>query len=148
VTEAPAGEAEPGGRRAVYHAQVRWSDPDLLGHVNHARYLSFFEDARMIVLAESPSGLVGSDGDRGYIAGRVAVDYLYPVEFRPGLTLRVETSVGHIGTSSWTFLAEMYDGELLAARSETVMVAYSYGQRRSRPLDADERSFWEKYQRR
>ena len=26
---------------------LRWSDPDLLGHVNHARALSLFEDARL-----------------------------------------------------------------------------------------------------
>ena len=38
---------------AVHEAQVRWSDPDRLGHVNHARYLSYFEDARMALLARS-----------------------------------------------------------------------------------------------
>ena len=42
--------------RAVHLAQVRWSDPDTMGHVNHARYLSYFEDARMALMATSPSG--------------------------------------------------------------------------------------------
>ena len=134
--------------RAVHLAQVRWSDPDTMGHVNHARYLSYFEDARMALMATSPSGLAGAPAgrghdDRGYIAARVAVDYVSAVEFTPGLTLRVETWVSRVGRSSWTLLAEMFDGDAVVARSECVIVAYSYEQRRSRPLDDDERTFWE-----
>ena len=128
--------------RAVHHAQVRWSDPDQLGHVNHARYLSYFEDARMELIGTSPSGLAGAPGDRGYIAARVAVDYLYPVEYRPGLSLRVETWVSRLGTSSWTLSQEMFDGEAPVARCECVLVAYSYADRGSRPLADDERAFW------
>lgn len=135
------------GSVAVYDAQVRWSDPDTMGHVNHARYLSYFEDARMTLLASSPSGLAGAADDRGYIAARVAIDYLAPVGFRPGLTLRVETTVGRIGTSSWTMNQQMYAGEQPVARCECVLVAYSYVEGRSRPLDDDERKFWSAYQR-
>src|SRR5690349_13387370 len=114
-----------------------------MGHVNHARYLSFFEDGRMAVLATSPSGLAGSKSDRGYIAARVAVDYVVAVEFTPGLTLRVETWVGRVGNRSWTLLAEMFDDDQVVARCECVIVAYSYAEGRSRPLDDDERAFWE-----
>jgi acyl-CoA thioester hydrolase len=135
------------GAVAVYHAQVRWSDPDTMGHVNHARYLSYFEDARMTLLASSPSGLAGAADDRGYIAARVAVEYLAPVAFTPGLTLRVETTIGHIGTSSWTMNQQMYDGEQLVSRCECVLVAYSYPDARSRPLDDEERKFWSAYLR-
>ena len=80
----------------------------------------------MALMATSPSGLAGSKTDRGYIAARVAVDYLAPVSFGPGLTLRVETWVGRVGTSSWTLLAELFDGDAVAARCECVIVAYSY----------------------
>jgi acyl-CoA thioester hydrolase len=132
---------------AVYHAQVRWSDPDTMGHINHARYLSYFEDARMHLLATSPSGLAGAPEDRGYIAARVAVEYLYPLQFRPGLTLRVQTWVTRIGTSSWTLQAELYDGEQPVARCESVLVAYSYAKGAARPLDEDEREFWARYRR-
>jgi acyl-CoA thioester hydrolase len=135
--------AAPTGKRELYQAQVRWSDPDQMGHINHARYLSYFEDARMQLLAASPSGLAGATGDRGYIAARVAVDYLYPVRYRDGLVLRVETWASRIGTSSWTVRAELYDGDLLAARCETVLVAYSYERSAKRPLDDDERAFWQ-----
>lgn len=126
-------------------AQVRWSDPDQLGHVNHARYLSYFEDARMTLLATAPAGMPGTPSDRGCIAARVAVDYAAPVEFRPGLTLRVETAVAAIGTSSWTLEQRMYDGDTFVARCECVLVAYSYADRKPRPLDDDERAFWQEH---
>lgn len=129
----------------VYQAQVRWSDADVMGHVNHARYLSFFEDARMTMLAGSPSGLAGAAGDRGYIAARVAVDYEFPATFRPGLMLRVETVISRIGATSWTFDQRMYDSMQPIARCECVLVAYSYSDQRPRPLAADEREFWARF---
>jgi acyl-CoA thioester hydrolase len=128
---------------AAYRAQVRWSDPDQLGHVNHARYLSYFEDARMVLLAGSPSGVPGTAGERGCIAARVAVDYAAPVTFRPGLTLLVTTSVAAIGTSSWTLDQRMHDGDTLVARCECVLVGYSYADAEPRPLDDDERAYWQ-----
>ena len=99
----------------------------------------------MDLLARSPSGIAGATLDRGYIAARVAVDYLYPVEFRPGLQLRVSTGVAHIGTTSWTLMAELHDDEreLLVARCEAVLVAYSYRDRAKRKLADDERAFWQ-----
>ena len=33
--------------RHEHPVQLRWSDPDSLGHVNHARALSLIEDARL-----------------------------------------------------------------------------------------------------
>lgn len=140
------GQADGHGRPAVYRAQVRWSDPDTLGHVNHARYLSYFEDARMDLLARSPTGLPGSGDDRGCIAARVAVDYRDQVRFSPGLTLRIDTRVARIGNSSWTLVHEMYDGDRHVASSECVLVAFAYGEGRPRPLAADEREFWGRYQ--
>ena len=148
MTDEPVADRPlDGDQPHVFHVQVRWSDPDTMGHINHSRYLSYFEDARMMMLASSPSGLAGASDDRGYIAARVCVDYLYPVEFRPGLLLRVETGVGRVGSSSWTLLAQMYDGEQAVARCEAVIVAYSYAKRASRPLDDDERDFWMRYLR-
>lgn len=132
----------------VHRAQVRWSDPDIMGHVNHARYLSYLEDARMELLSRSPSGLAGAEeGDRGYIAGRLSIDYRHPAKYRPGLVLRVETWVSHLGTKSWTFAHRLYDGDTVIAESECVIVAYSYADAKARALDPDERAFWTKYLR-
>jgi acyl-CoA thioester hydrolase len=119
-----------------------------MGHINHARYLSYLEDARMELLSTSPSGLAGAaDGDRGYIAGRLSIDYRHPAMYRPGLVLRVETWVSRIGTKSWTFAHRLLDADTVVAESECVVVAYSYLDAKARPLDPDERAFWEMYLR-
>jgi acyl-CoA thioester hydrolase len=129
----------------VHRAQVRWSDPDTMGHVNHARYLSYFEDARMELLSLSPTGVPGAEDHRGCIAARVAVDYLAPVKYRAGLALTVSTWISRVGTSSWTMTQEMFDGSTPVARCECVLVAYAYDRDKARPLDDEERAFWQGY---
>ena len=126
-----------------YAVQVRFSDVDHLGHVNHARHLSFFEDARMALIGASPSGLPGSAADRGCIAARLAVDYLRPVTYQPGEAVRVRTRVDRIGRSSWTLVQQLWQDDALAARCEVVLVAYDYAAGSTRPLDDDERAWWE-----
>ncbi|MGA8114039.1 MAG: thioesterase family protein [Actinocatenispora sp.] len=128
-----------------HRVQVRWADSDSLGHLNHARYLSLFEDGRMALLSGSPTGLAGTPDDRGCIAARVAVDYLSPVLYRPGLALDVRTWVSRVGNTSWTLLAELSDDGQPMARCECVMVAYSYVDAKPRTLDPDERAFWSEY---
>jgi len=47
--------------RHEHEVQLRWSDPDSLGHVNHARALSLIEDARLAMQHPDParrSGLI------------------------------------------------------------------------------------------
>ena len=47
--------------RHEHEVQLRWSDPDMLGHVNHARALSLLEDARLAMQDPDPerrSGLI------------------------------------------------------------------------------------------
>jgi acyl-CoA thioester hydrolase len=129
---------------ASFDVQVRWSDPDQLGHVNHAKYLTYFEDARMSVVSRSPIGTPGVRQGRGCIAARVAVDYRRQVTFTAGLTLTVRTGVGRIGTSSFTLLQKLYlpaDPQPVA-ECECVLVAFDYAANHSRPLDEDERAYW------
>ena len=128
-----------------FAVQVRWSDADELGHVNHARYLTYFEDARMSVSAVSPAGTPGGGRTRGYIAARVAVDYRRQVRFHAGLVLTVRTGLGRLGNTSLTLLQKLYlPGEPLpVAECECVLVAYDYATDKSRPLDADERDYWQ-----
>jgi acyl-CoA thioester hydrolase len=127
--------------RFHFAVQVRWSDPDQMGHVNHTRYLTYFEDARLAFVARVPERVKG----QAYIAARVAVDYLYPVKFRQGLTLDVHQWVGKIGTTSFSLLGELFDGSMPVARSEVVLVAYSYPDDAKRALSEPERAFLSRY---
>jgi acyl-CoA thioesterase FadM len=39
----------------------------------------------------------------------------------------------------------MYDGDTVVARCECVLVAYSYADTKARPLDDDERAYWQRF---
>ena len=133
--------------RHQHTAQLRWSDPDMLGHLNHARILSLVEDARMAFLSISPT--VSADqgrSPRGVILARIEVDYLRQVRYRVGESLPVETWISKLGTKSLTMRQELSQDGQLALRADAICVAFDYDADRSRPFDDDEREFWASYQ--
>lgn len=123
-----------------YDVTVRFSDTDAMGHVNHARFLSYLEDARIALftsLADS-YGIEGGDLiSRGAIVARVECDYVRPLLLRRE-PVRVDTWVERIGRSSFTLAYTVTQDGQVAARASSVIVGYDYATDRSRPLsDAD-----------
>jgi acyl-CoA thioester hydrolase len=112
--------------------QLRWSDPDMLGHVNHARALALIEDARLAM------------GDRsgGLILARLEVDYLRQLYYRVGERLVVRSAVTRLGTKSFTVRQELVQDDQVAIRADAVMVAFDFEADASRPLTDDERTHW------
>ena len=130
--------------RYRFSAQVRWSDPDQMGHINHTRYLTYFEDARLAA-GRSPSG--GRRDERpGLHRGPDRGGLPVPGQVPPGPDAATSSTwVGRIGTTSCTLLGELFDGEQAVARSEVVLVAYSYPDDAKRPLTDEERAFLSRY---
>jgi acyl-CoA thioester hydrolase len=123
--------------------QLRWSDPDSYGHVNHARALSLLEDARLALAGLAP----GSDGDGppDVILGRLEVDYLRQLRYRPREQLTVRSWVSRLGTRSVTVRQELVQDGEVAIRADGVCVLFDYGADRSRPMTDDERAFWARF---
>ncbi|MGY1692271.1 acyl-CoA thioesterase [Geodermatophilus sp. SYSU D01105] len=115
--------------------QLRWSDPDSLGHVNHARALSLLEDARL-AMAE------GSSGDRGLILARLEVDYLRQLYYRVGERLCVRSWVTRLGTKSLTVRQELVQDDRVAIRADVVMVQFDFATDTSRAMTDAERAHW------
>ncbi|MGY1704395.1 acyl-CoA thioesterase [Geodermatophilus sp. SYSU D00697] len=115
--------------------QLRWSDPDSLGHVNHARALSLLEDARL-AMAE------GSSGDRGLILARLEVDYLRQLYYRVGERLCVRSWVTRLGTKSLTVRQELVQDDRVAIRAHVVMVQFDFATDTSREMTDGERAHW------
>jgi acyl-CoA thioester hydrolase len=133
--------------RHQHTAQLRWSDPDMLGHLNHARLLSLIEDARMAFLGVSPTeGAEHGGSPRGIILARLEVDYLHQVRYRAGVSLPVESWITKLGTKSLTMRQELHQDGEVALRGDAICVAFDYAADRSRPFDPDEREFWTSYQ--
>jgi acyl-CoA thioester hydrolase len=132
--------------RHHHTAQSRWSDPDMLGHLNHARLLSLVEDARMAFLADSPTvSAEAGRSPRGVILARLEVDYLHQVRYRVGESLPVASWVVKLGNKSMVMRQELFQDDRVVLRADAICVAFDYDADVSRPFDADERAFWSRY---
>lgn len=112
--------------------ELRWSDFDMLGHLNQAVYHQLLEEARARLT-------VGAGPDFPWVLARVELDYLAEIRPEHG-PITVRTEVGEIGRSKFTLRHEMSraTGEL-AARGTSVIVAWDEEARRSRPLTPEQR---------
>ncbi|MGY1635980.1 acyl-CoA thioesterase [Geodermatophilus sp. SYSU D00742] len=121
-----------------HEVQLRWSDPDSLGHVNHARALSLIEDARL-AMAE------GAPGDGGVILARLEVDYLRQLYYRVRERLCVRSTVTRLGTRSVTVRQELFQDGEVAIRADVVMVLFDFGTDTSRAMSDAERAHWSQF---
>lgn len=123
--------------------QLRWSDPDSYGHVNHARALSLLEDARLAWASRMPSTADGRQPD--VILARLEVDYLRQLYYRVDERLCVRCWITRIGTKSITMRQELIQDDRAAIRVDAICVVFDYARDATRVLTDDERAFWGRY---
>ncbi|SCG65318.1 acyl-CoA thioesterase [Micromonospora halophytica] len=134
--------------RFVYHCTLRWSDLDAYGHVNNARFLTLYEEARVAMMfAGGRAWGVDSFSD-GVVIRRHEVDYLRPVDYALGRataeaapSVRIELWVEEIRASRFTVAYELYDGDVLASTARSVLVPFDLTAKRPRRITDDERTF-------
>ena len=107
---------------AAYHRpiQVRFSDVDLLGHVNNVRYFDYLHEAQV----ELMSGVFQEahvSGTVEMVVVRSEMDHLGQVNRRPE-PYDVWSRVAAVGRTSVTFESEIRDGDRVMARSRVVEV--------------------------
>ncbi len=129
-----------------YHhkAFVRWDDLDAMGHVNNAKYLTFAQEARFewSFMQHHAKGEI--PGLMEMVVARAEVDFLKGITLG-GIFVDVSLWVEKIGTSSFSMVYEIHNGDELYARVKTVQVGVDKSVSKSRPLNDDERKFLEKY---
>ena len=123
--------------------QLRWSDPDSYGHVNHARALSLLEDARLAMGAAAPGIVPGRQPD--IILARLEVDYLRQLHYRVGEQVRVRSWVTRVGTKSLTMRQELVQDDEVAIRLDAVIVLFDITTDASRPMTDEERAYWSSF---
>jgi acyl-CoA thioester hydrolase len=129
--------------RHEHPVQLRWSDPDSYGHVNHARALSLLEDARLALVSTGPGNKPGLLPD--IILARLEVDYLRQLYYRSGEVLTVFSWVTRVGTKSVTLRQELIQDGKVAIRADGICVIFDVASDTSRALTDDERAFWTSY---
>ena len=101
---------------------MRWSDADMLRHLNNAAYFRFMEEARILLLAAA--GLT-VDGAVSKVVAHCACDFIRPITYPA--TIRVRLVVERVGRTSLTQVNEIYVVQDLAfgpyARGKTVLVS-------------------------
>src|SRR6478752_4362546 len=85
---------------------VQWSEMDALGHVNNARFFTWFESARIALFERIGVATTGPAGI-GPILATTSCDFLRPVVYPA--TLRVGVRVSKIGETSLGMEYEITD---------------------------------------
>lgn len=117
---------------------VRFADIDALGHVNHATYLTYMEQARMDYAA-AVWRWSGEMGELSMIVAVAEINYLAPLFLND--RLHVHTRIARLGNKSFDMVyllrRETADGLQNAATGKTTMVAYDYATRQTILMHAD-----------
>jgi acyl-CoA thioester hydrolase len=125
--------------RFTYQCPIRWSDMDVFGHVNNARFLTLYEEARVALMfaAARDHGLTSFED--GVVIARHEVDYLRPVDYVD--PVRIELWVEEIRPSRFVIAYEMFDGDEIASRARSVCVLFDLRNQRPRRLTETEWAF-------
>jgi acyl-CoA thioester hydrolase len=111
-----------------YHPiEVRYGDLDPQGHVNNAKFLTYFEQARLAYWIQL--GIFSTDQsfmELGIILADVHITYLAPVYY--GQNIKVGVRVAKLGNKSITWEQNVVDAatDKELAKGEVVVVSYDY----------------------
>ena len=101
---------------------VRFSDLDLLGHVNNSVYLSYFEIARVHYFKE----ILGLDWDwrtHTVLLVKNEVEYIKPILLHDDVRISLFTT--SIGNKSFTLRYEVMVDNELRAKGSSVLVSFN-----------------------
>ena len=131
LSDPPAPAPAPAPHRHQVH--VRWSDQDILGHVNNAKYVQYLQEAMSSWHLERPD--VGV-----LVAKTVSVEYRELMIYETGRETYVDAWVAEIGNRSVRLIFHVRDERALYAVAEAVFVAVDPATAGSRPLTPVERA--------
>ena len=112
---------------------VRWRDTDAQGHVNHAVFLTYLEEARDAFYAQA----IGADPN--YVVVRIEIDMRAEVR-HPDQQVTVRIQAERLGTTSLTTRETILTpaGEV-AAEARVITVRWDPGQHKPIPFSEAER---------
>lgn len=122
----------------VIEQRVQWGEMDAYGHVNNARYLTWFESARIALFEEV--GLVGADssGGVGPILARIECNFRRPVVYPA--TVQCVSRVVSLGRTSFVLDHAVVQDSEVVAQGEGVIVVLDYRTGDKVPLSESLRS--------
>jgi acyl-CoA thioester hydrolase len=119
-----------------YEEKLRFSDIDMLGHVNNVAYAALIETARLAYMVQG----LGVPLPKGHLLVMVRIEIDYRAELHWPATVQIGSRLTRIGTSSIGIANGVFMGDLCAASSLTTMVLIDQGTRRPVPISAEARA--------
>ena len=119
-----------------YHPiELRYGDLDPQGHVNNAKHLTYFEQARVAYMIEL--GLFTKDQsfmEIGVILADVHITYFEPIYF--GQNIKVGVHAAKFGNKSMTWSQNIVDADTgkELAKGEVVIITYDYKEGKTIPV--------------
>lgn len=119
---------------------VRFADVDVMGHVNNAVYLSYFEQARVAFfkkLNKLDLRYMDAKSAFGFIVAEIGIKFLAPTFVDQILTVAIR--VAEIRNKAFRFEYEIRDkkSKTVVATGFSVQVSYNYKKQKTFPLPAD-----------
>ena len=117
-----------------FKVQVRFSDLDVLGHVNNSVYLTYFESARVYYFKH----LLGTDWDwatDSVVLVKNEVEYMRPILLHD--VPEVEVYTVRIGSKSFTFGYTIRVNDVVHSKGMSTLVAYDVATQRTIQIKPD-----------
>jgi acyl-CoA thioester hydrolase len=111
--------------------KVRFSDCDMMQHVNNAVYLNYFEEARIHYFRQ----LLATDWDwnrEGILLRKNELEYLKPVFLHE--PVEIQCFLKHVGEKSFTLAYEVRVNKDLRTTGTSVLVCFDSSVMRSIPI--------------
>lgn len=125
---------------------VRYGDLDPQGHVNNAKFVTFFEHARIHYWRHLSLFQAGSSFlEIGVILADLQISFLAPIQWENKVKVGVRAI--QLGNKSMTFhqcIVDQHNGKQYAA-GKVVLVAYDYHQRQSILIPQEWRQIIQKF---
>ncbi len=126
----------------IIRIQIRFSDVDMMGHVNNAVYLNYFETARMHFLTKE----LGSKWDwvrKGIVLRKNEIEYLEPVMLNDIIDIEVKPET--IGNTSFTLVYTLRVGDKVKCKGESRLVCYDYEERTTHQVYDEFKKAFDRY---
>ena len=121
-----------------FKMEVRFVDIDVMGHVNNAVYLNYFEQGRMHFFR----AMIGKEWDwinSGILLARNEIDYISSALLSDDLYVKVWCS--NIGNKSLEFSYEVFalenEKEIIRAKGKSILVCFDYSKKITIPVPED-----------
>lgn len=111
--------------------RARYGDTDRQGHVNNARFATYFESGRVELFA-SPDIRAALPAGTEFVIVRLCIDFMAEVHWRDELA--IGSGLTALGRSSFTLRQAIFRGDAPVAAAESVLVLLDTTSRRAHPL--------------